>query len=270
MTDRKHFGITVRKIKKYGWKPDLVDHNDHLFAPSPGLLRSLPPAADLRDKCPPVYDQGELGSCTANGIGFAVQFDRMREGLTDEAPLSRLFIYYNERAIEGTVGDDAGAMIRDGVKSVAKIGACDETVWPYDIAKFAEKPPQAAFDAAAECKASRYSRVVIGHTVGLGQLKAALVSGLPVVFGFTVYESFESAEVARTGVMPLPSHREQVMGGHCVAAVGYDDARQWLVCRNSWGSGWGQQGYFMMPYSFALTGSDFWVINTVTGEGATA
>jgi C1A family cysteine protease len=266
---RAHHGMTVRRIKGFGWVPDRPDHNDHLYAPSPALLRSLPSAVDLRDKCPPVYDQGDLGSCTANGIGFAVQYDRMAEGLADQAPLSRLFIYYNERVVEGTVSEDSGAMIRDGIKSMAKIGACDETIWPYDTAKFAEEPPLAAFEAAADCKASRYSRVVVGHSVGLGQFKAALASGRPPVFGFTVYESFESAEVARTGVMPTPSHSEQVLGGHCVAAVGYDDEKQWIICRNSWGPGWGDLGYFYMPYSVAMTGSDFWVINSVTGEGAT-
>jgi C1A family cysteine protease len=129
-----------RKIKGYGWIPDLPDHRDHLYAAPPPRLTALPPSTDLRPQCPPVYDQGQLGSCTANAIAGAIEFDQMKQGQTPFVP-SRLFIYYNERDIEGTVGSDSGAQIRDGIKSVAQQGVCPEPEWPYDITKFTEKPP---------------------------------------------------------------------------------------------------------------------------------
>jgi len=128
-------------VKHYGWLPDLPDHRDHLYAAPIAVLQALPPHVDLRPQCPPIYDQGQLGSCTANGIAGAIHFDRMKQHLQPNFTPSRLFIYYNERVIEGTVNEDSGAMIRDGIKSVATQGDCPETEWPYDITKFTVKPP---------------------------------------------------------------------------------------------------------------------------------
>ena len=116
---------------RYGWIPDLPDHRDRKFALSAPV--PIPPAVDLRPGCPPVYDQGQLGSCTGNAIAAALEFERIKQGLPDFMP-SRLFIYYNERAMEGTVASDSGAQIRDGIKSVNTQGDCPETLWPYDPA----------------------------------------------------------------------------------------------------------------------------------------
>ena len=123
--------VTPRKTARYGWTPDLPDARDHLFSAPQITLAALPPSADLRSQCPPVYDQEQIGSCTANAIGGAFEFETTKQGLTDFMP-SRLFIYYNERAMEGNTGIDSGAQIRDGVKSVATLGVCPETEWPYD------------------------------------------------------------------------------------------------------------------------------------------
>ena len=112
-----------RKIARYGWIPDLPDERDHLCAAPPAFLSALPPVVDLRPQCPVVHDQGMLGSCTANAIGGGIEFDRLKQRVADFVP-SRLFIYYNERVIEGTVDIDSGAMIRDGIKSVAGQGVC--------------------------------------------------------------------------------------------------------------------------------------------------
>src|SRR6476661_6289501 len=133
-----------RKIKRYGWIPDIPDQRDYLYAAPPAFLRALPARVDLRKQCPPVYDQGQLGSCTANAIGGAIEFDQMKEKLPQIFIPSRLFIYYNERVIEGTVNIDAGAMLRDGIKTVAKQGACPEPMWPYLIARFKLNRPLAA------------------------------------------------------------------------------------------------------------------------------
>jgi C1A family cysteine protease len=257
-----------------GWMPDLPDNRDHLYAAPLAKLRILPSKVDLRKQCPKVYNQGEIGSCTANAIAAAIEFDRKKQKLSDFVP-SRLFIYYNERSIEHSVPLDNGAQIRDGIKSVAKQGACPEREWPYDDtpanpntnlwpagAKPAQKPPKSCYTDAKKFRAVSYQRV----DRMLAQFKGCLADGYPFVFGFTVYESFESAEVGRTGVLKMPKPGEGVVGGHAVLAVGYNDQSQCFIVRNSWGRGWGQKGYFTMPYSYLLTANlsdDFWTIRLV-------
>src|SRR5256714_7965110 len=213
-----------RQASRYGWIPDLPDHRDHLFSAPQPVLGELPPSVDLRPESPKtLYDQGHLGSCTANAIAAAFEFDLLKQALPDFMP-SRLFIYYNERRIEGTINCDSGAMIRDGIKSVSKQGACREDTWPYDIAKFADRPAKTCYEEALGNRALSYQRV----PQTLNQLRGCLAHGYPFVFGFRVYEGFESAEVARTGVVPLPGPGETALGGHAVLAGGGHRRRERL------------------------------------------
>jgi len=248
----------------FGWVRDNPDARDVLYAaPLLALPRGLPAKVDLRTKCPPVYDQGQLGSCTGNGIAAAIQFDQKKLRKKAFVP-SRLFIYYNERVMENTVNSDAGAQVRDGIKSVAALGAPPETDWPYHIDKFTERPSAKAYSDAKRDLVSSYMRVA----QSLPQMKGCLAAGYPFVFGFTVYEAFESAAVAKSGVLSMPGPNEQMVGGHCVVAVGYNDANRVFMIRNSWGNRWGMKGYFTMPYEYLLDphlASDFWTIRSVTG-----
>jgi C1A family cysteine protease len=256
-------GPTVRSIQRYGWIPDLPDARDHQFSALMAVLGTLPLSVDLRPQLPTPYDQGQLGSCTGNAIAGAVQFDRRKQGQGPDFVPSRLFIYYNERVIEGTVKQDAGAQIRDGIKSVAAQGVPPEKDWAYDIKKFASKPPAAAYKDALSNRASSYSAV----SRNLTQMKGCLAAGYPFVFGFTVYDSFESDAVTKTGVVPMPDlANERMLGGHAVLAVGYDDKQQRFIVRNSWGPVWGMKGYFTMPYAYLLDphlSSDFWTIRVI-------
>jgi len=251
-----------RKIKKFGWVPDLPDARDHVYSAPIPLMGAMPTKVDLRPSSPPVLNQGQLGSCTANSIANAHRFDQMKQAKGKSFPPSRLFIYYNERDMEGTVNEDAGAMIRDGIKSIAQLGVCDEAEWPYNIAKFTNKPTATCYKDALEHQALSYQRV----TQTLSQMKGCLASGFPFVFGFTVYESFESPAVAKSGNVDLPAPGEKVLGGHAVLCVGYDDTKQRFTVMNSWGTDWGQKGFFTIPYAYLTDdnlASDFWTVRIV-------
>jgi C1A family cysteine protease len=269
----KHGGLAHdwSHVRGYGWRPQLPDVRDKLYAAR--LTGPLPAECDLRPSMPPVYDQGQLGSCTGNAIAGAMEYERNRQGLSDFIP-SRLFVYYNERAREGTVSSDAGAAIRDGIKVVNSEGVCPETLWPYDIGMFTVKPPKRCYVAAETDEAVQYEAIQT-----LGDLKDAIASNLSVVFGFTVYEAFQSPAVAQSGVLPMPIRGEDPVGGHAVVAVGYSDSKNQVIVRNSWGASWGDHGYFYMPYQY-MTGSkassdsspvngahlanDFWAIQLVS------
>lgn len=245
---------------KLGWKRDKPDARD-LYKVS--VVGELPQKVDLRKYCPPVYDQGSLGSCTANAIGGCMQFERRKQKLKDYVP-SRLFIYYLEREMEGTINEDAGAMLRDGIKAVVKYGACPEPIWPYDISRFAVKPSQKAYDEAEKGQVVRYTRLI--PTVD--QLRACLAQGYPFAFGFLVCSSFNI--VGKTGIAPVPKDSDEVHGGHAVMAVGYDHEAEMFIVRNSWGEKWGRNGYFYLPYGFITDqlSSDFWAINAIEPDEA--
>jgi C1A family cysteine protease len=255
--------IPTRSVAGYGWIPDLPDVRDLQFAAAPEVVKELPPKVDLRDQCPPVYDQGQLGSCTANAIAAALEFDQMKQHEKEVFVPSRLFIYYCEREVENSVDSDSGAQLRDGIKCVNDIGAPPETDWPYEVSKFRDKPSETAYADAKMAQALEYKRI----QRALDQMKACLAEGYPFVFGFAVYESLEGDEVKKTGVAQMPAQGETLMGGHAVLAVGYDDAEERLIVRNSWSDGWGMKGYFTLPYGYLTErglASDFWAIRSVS------
>jgi len=252
--------------KKYTWQKQKPDARDHLVHESKAFKlvepSEIPNIVDLRSHCSPVFDQGELGSCTANALCGALEYlenkDRDLE-INGFASLSRLFLYFNERAIEGTVTEDGGAALRDGIKVLANVGVCDEATWPYVIQAFAVRPPQPAYDQSANRKISAYAAV----PQDIQSIKHTLASGYPIVFGFQVFENFESPQVAMSGVASMPQLGEPCHGGHAVLMVGYNNTSQYVLVRNSWGPNWAQQGYFWLPYAYVTNPSlacDFWVV----------
>lgn len=245
----------------FGWVRDSLDHRDRsltLAAPTAQVV--LPPAVDLRGLyMAPVYDQKSLGSCTANAIAAAVDFERAKQEAGLMYP-SRLFIYYNERVIEGTVESDSGAQIRNGIKVIASQGVPKESAWPYVEDQFAVKPTDSDYTDALLNKTLSYSRV----TQSEYHVKHCLaVFFQPVIFGFTVFEAFESDEVAKTGTVAMPGPNDVPIGGHAVLCCGYSDSTKTFLVRNSWGGTWGDGGYFHMPYGYLLNpglASDFWTL----------
>ncbi len=251
-----------RKIERYGWVPDLPDQRDRVTEPPSAEIRAKIAATPLVDLSgspfmPPVWDQGQLGSCTAHSVGAAYQFAALASGVQAATP-SRLYIYYHERLIEGTVDTDAGAQLRDGFKVLAA-GVPPETDWPYDISEFSVKPPALAETDAAAHPTTVYTSVPQTRI----DIQAQLVQDKPrpVSIGFTVYESFEGLSVATTGIVPMPLANEAVVGGHAVLVCGYDDEAQRYKVRNSWSVAWGLAGYFFLPYAYLEDpnlANDFW------------
>ncbi len=242
----------------YGWHPSLPDLNDIFHAFHTLDVANLPQQVDLRPGCSPILDQGPLGSCTSHMAVEAMWFLEKRQG---KMPVlgSPLFHYFVERFIKS---EDTGSTIRRAVQVLRQHGVCPESEWPYDPSKFAIKPPQQCYDDAKKEEALVDRRVL----QRIDQIQACLASGYPMLFGFTVYESFESDEVARTGIVPMPQKGEQVLGGHAVLAVGYDTSKNVVYVQNSWGPDWGDKGFFYMPFDYIVNpnlASDLWMITSV-------
>jgi hypothetical protein len=247
--------------RAYGWRPDLPDKRDSYHVPRLFLdqMLALPESHDNSASMPAAWDQGGLGACTMFALCGAASHEM---GFAAFDP-SFLHGYYCVRAMEGTISEDAGASIRDICKMAATYGIAYAPTWPYREEKFAIRPPKAAYRSALKCRVSSYARV--GR--GLEEIKAALYGKDCIVFGATLYESFDTESVARHGMVPLPGIDEDILGGHALCIVGYDDNVGCFKVRNSWGSDWGHKGHCWMPYDYITDRDlcdDFWVIKAVT------
>jgi C1A family cysteine protease len=266
-----------------GWVPDLPDHRD-LTAESEQIApllaktavdapaEALPAKADLRRWCPPIENQGDLGSCTANaGAGMIEYFERRAFGKHIDG--SRLFLYKVTRSMLGWKGD-TGASLRTTMGALRLFGLPPEKYMPYNIAKFDQEPAGLLYALAQSFQAESFYRLDPRTKTPqevLESIKSHLASGLPSMFGFTVYSSIKSAD--STGRIPFPVPGDTVEGGHAVMAVGYDDnlvvnhpngssKTGALLIRNSWGTTWGEIGYGWLPYEYVIGGlaEDWWVL----------
>lgn len=239
----------------YGCKRDLRDPRDHKFKIARGRV---PAVVDLRQHCPPIMDQGDIGSCTAQAITAVLRWHVVRHGSPDK-PLSRLQLYYDERKIENTILEDAGAEIRTGIKVAKKIGVGSEALWPYVESNFTIAPPSHVYDMANMFGGLTYERV----DVSAWALKKALATKGPVVIGVTLFESFESEQVERDGMVPVPNvDTETMVGGHAMYAVGYGQRPGHFTVANSWGESWGDRGFCYIPEKILGStefGGDYWV-----------
>ncbi len=248
-------------MRRYGRHRDKPDARDYKFNASlPGTAPLEP--VDLSGSCPTTRDQGQLGSCTAFATTQMVHFVRTKEALPEWRP-SPLFAYYATRKIEGTVRQDAGAEVRDALKSTVDFGVVPEHEWKYKVARFTDKPPTRVFHNARMNQTIQYHRITDGSEQ---EMKQCFAEGYPFIFGFMVYESFESDVTASTGIIPLPQvNTEQLLGGHCMMAVGWKmiDGQPYVICQNSWGEGWGNVGFCYLPMAYmtdATLTNDLWTI----------
>ncbi len=246
---------------RYGWIPDVPDQRDRAFTPAAPRPADQPTSGvDLRAVCPAIYDQLDVNSCTANALAAAIEFDYLKARLPAFTP-SRLFIYYNARVLENSTAADSGAMIRDAIKSIAQGGWCPEAIWPYDEGRFAVAPDKRCYDAGAQHRALSYARL----RQSVIDFIACLDEGYPFMFGFAVYDSFESS-VQQTGRVAMPLRNEARKGAHAVLCVGYDGATHEFIIRNSWGPAFGVNGYCRMPFAYLQEedlANDFWTVRVV-------
>lgn len=252
----------------FGWLPQIPDRRD-IPLKTTMKAEALPTAVNLMDygRFPVVYDQGDLGSCVANAVAAAIEYEQYKQHMADgkidfleadrEFTPSRLFIYYGARAYLGTEEEDSGSMIRDAMRVVYNVGAPRETGWKYDPDKFTIRPPERTYKSAPYHKITGYRAV----PVNVIEVKKALAEKLAVVVGMSVYESFFDGD--RTGDVPMPGDREALLGGHAVLLTGYNDAKQRFTFRNSWGAAWGNKGYGTLPYAYVgdrYLGADYWAL----------
>ena len=255
--------------RKYTLRKQKHDHRDYHFhklvMERSLATTNLPPTVSNRKYVSYVQDQLDLGSCTANAWAGLLQYNRCKNGFGGKKyrDVSRNFIYYNERLLEGTVNQDAGAELRSGAKTLSSYGVCNEGEWKYNTSEFTTKPSDACYKHALYYKNNSYYALN-----SLNDMKSCIAAGQCFVFGFLVYSSFESILVSETGIVPMPKRRERLLGGHAVMAIGYDDISQRFLVKNSWGKNWGIHegnlgGYFTMPYTYISNPGlawDFWTI----------
>jgi C1A family cysteine protease len=256
---------TERRI--YNLIKDKPDERDIVFKAEKLKVDKvvLPPSYDLRSTgcIPPILDQGTLGSCGPNQISNALRFCLKKLKAPADFQPSRLFIYYFTRLLEGSsLTEDTGISIRGGLRTLQKYGACSENNWGYNISKFKEKPTDSAIQAAQNhIQGFKY----ISVPQNLMNLKQALFGGFPIICGIQLYTSFESDRVKTSGIAPIPNpQKEALLGGHCVAIIGYDDVRKFFILANSWGN-WGNKGYFTLSYDYIVNpklASSFWIVTS--------
>jgi C1A family cysteine protease len=247
-------------MKKYGWIKDAHDERDFDFKAKAIPYQVFAPV-DLRPQCPPVLDQGNLGACTAFGTTEMVNFVRNKQKLPPFTP-SPLFTYYTTRKIENTVEEDSGAMVRDALKSAVTYGVVAEELWRYNPAKFSIEPSPEVYAEALKHQTLKYQRIADGV---IHDLQQCLFDGYPFTFGALLFNSFESKTVTTTGVVPMPTAGESLLGGHCMLGVGWKQikGKNYFIVQNSWGKVWGDKGYCYMPFEYLGNknlSNDFWTI----------
>lgn len=251
----------MTKKLNLGWLKDSDDRRDHWAKVAPRAF-DLPNAVDLRPGMQPIWNQGSLGSCTAQAVCAVIMFTEIETLHVGRLP-SRRYVYFNTRAIQGDTKNDTGASIRNTIKAWVNEGVCKEATCKYSVSDFAVKPSAEAYKEGRARKApnASYQRI----DVNLDDIREQLAQNNPIAGGFPVYESFMSNGVRTTGIVPMPKRSEKQVGGHAVVICGYDDAKRMFLIRNSWGTSWGQKGYCWMPYEFVMMFfSDLWTITKVS------
>lgn len=247
----------------YGCQKDSIDNRDFKFGEKLQQQVTRHKKIDLRINYPYVFNQMTLGGCTAFASGTLAHYLMLQENKNKAVIPAHLALYFWTRILENTVSWDSGASVRNAVKTIHKYGTPNNQLFPYDPKKYLIAPQKPVQDDAKLRVFNAYYR--LNQT--LDELKTCLSMGYPFVFGFSVYDSFESESVANTGIVPIPQPNETFLGGHAVICLGYEEDTQRFICRNSWSSNWGDKGDFYLPYAYITNknlASDFWTAHFIT------
>jgi len=253
--------VEIMKTKYlYGWIPDkndneVDDNNTKYFSIHQAKYLNGIPDCNLKSKCPPVYISSNLNSCVSNSVAFIYHYTQKK--LDINISPSRLFLYYNTRMIENTINKDVGCQIKNCLESINLYGVCNENEYPYKIDNVFNKPPVNFYNPDIKIKFSKIEQTI-------DQIKLALNNNYPIIFGFNVFESFESDEIEKTGIVPYPNEEENILGGHCAVIIGCDSDKEVFIIRNCWGFIWGDKGYFYLPYQYVINTNfcdNFWIID---------
>lgn len=234
----------------------LADPPDWRDIPYDQVRAPLREQVDLRPWASRIEDQGHLGSCVSNAVAGVYELLINLEMPDKFVDLSRLFVYYNARLIEDSVNDDAGVYVRDGIKSLKKYGVCAESIWPYDISKFAMTPSVGSYEDANTRNIKNYYRLS-----GLNDMLDALNNNRPVIFGMEAYASFDDV-TADHPILAMPLATAEPLGAHAMCLVGYDLKKELVLARNSFGIHWGLDGYCWIPFDYVKSEfMDIWVFD---------
>ena len=249
------------RIKLGSYRPDKKNPNDKVFKSSQFSADNLPPKVDLRPYMTPVENQGDSNSCTANAMAGAYEYLGKRFNHQD-SHVSRLFIYYNARDLDGDPQKDEGTYLRSCIKVLKKYGTCSEQTWPFDLHRISTSPEKTAYNEAANFLVEDAYRV----DIDLDKMRSCLAEGYPFTFGLELFASFQNAGLH--GLIPMPDpNKDQHDGGHAMLCVGYSDSDKVFIVRNSWGDDWGDRGYCYIPYDYMTNpdlNGDLWSIRRVT------
>lgn len=249
------YNFVPARNRKYGWIPDRPDPRDVKYASIAPEMK-VPDKVDLRKYCSAVEDQGKLSSCVGNACAGALETLENMIAPQNYQDISRLFIYYNARALLGWQFVDQGASIRDALKTLNTLGYCWEKDWGYNLSAVNDKPTKACYDDAITRPISMFARIA-----NVDEMITCLADGFPVVLGITIFDNFATQDARDSGLIGMPSKRDGSLGGHAVLCVGYNKRSKEFIMRNSWGSMWGISGYFMIPFNYITQyGSDMWTI----------
>jgi len=244
------------------------NHND-ITAEKNAVRAVTPQRVSLIQKMPPIYDQGDLGSCVANATAAILSYANFVSSKRVQYMSSRMFLYFNGRAADAILDKDPSELITDvglymdsALTTIKTDGVLAETACPYDISRFAYKPSADKYQLAQKNKNINYKNIA----KTLASLKTQLAAGLPIMIGINVYDNFFSDITSTKGTVGMPNG--ELLGGHAIVIVGYDDMRSVFNIRNSWGTGWGDVGYGTIPYSYIIS-NDAYQPLVVTGFMAT-
>lgn len=241
----------------YNLQPQKEDKRDYIYEPHTLEIPSTHFLSDVQMVSCPILDQGSLGSCLSNAtyaLFYIISVSKIS--------LSRLQLYMTNRAIDGSsLTEDTGATVRGCMKAISKYGLCNEKIWSYDILNFDKLAPSEAFKNLYQLTKFVYTFI----KQDLKSIKEVLVSDKPILIGIAIYSSFESTNATNYGVIPMPNTtKEELLGGHAILLVGYDDKTKVFKFQNSWGVEWGDKGYGYIPYDYVTDNNLAFDLCTVT------